>query len=116
MRLTYALCDQCGTANPSGVVNVNSGLATDVSGADDGADCVTVAPVSMVPPCAQSCVPPGVLLAAVPTAPIATTAASPAMPDTILKRVLIFRVFEYTSDHPTRSGLTRPSLERRRSV
>ncbi|OKH69137.1 hypothetical protein EB74_30550 [Mycobacterium sp. SWH-M5] len=47
--ITRRVDHQCGTAKPSGVVNVKNGLAIDVSGAVGAVDCVTVAPVCMEP-------------------------------------------------------------------
>lgn len=49
VRITRRVDHQCGTAKPSGVVNVKNGLAIDVSGAVGAVDCVTVAPVCMEP-------------------------------------------------------------------
>jgi hypothetical protein len=102
-RAVASELDQCGVAKPEGVVNVNGGVATEVSGSNGAVDEVTVSPVVMSGGSDTSMPPP---LEPPPTVnvstAIATTALAPSMPATSLNRLA------FTSEHPSSCVIGRP--------
>ena len=75
--------DQCGVANPEGVVALTAGLANEVSGDFAGRVSVTVSPVEATGDCAwsSSCAVANAPLRPMPSAAITTVAPIPTTAD-----------------------------------